>query len=338
MKIKVYFNNCDWNTIPQKIQTIKDFFAPKFQFDIDYLHSNFTNIPFVSVIGSDGSSGTEVTHATDVVDEVWYDKNITSKSLDYDIVILFVSNTDKSGHITSQGIRQDNDQGPIEITIFGGNEYDHAYNQGVDMGDNFAFFCCHEITHALYMIQGGVDNTHKYFYSTDPKQALIEISPNVGRMSLMTRLAKYLGQLMGLYAKQKTGISQKIYDTAFSLIGQYLTLDSSVPKNLNCAQTVSYILKNVGLPIPNKGLSGTIVLNEWLKKHADLVTSPTVGDIIISITQGDNHGHVGIVGKTSIMSNDSATGLLKAYYNLKSWNEFYVKTKKLGTFYYRIRG
>lgn len=172
LKIKFVLNNCDWTTIPQKIQEVKNFYASKFQIEADVFHTTFKNIPFAVTNTLDGSSGAELHGTAEFVHPQWYNNNITSLALAYDMVVFFVSDTDKVGHLTSAGIRADNDQGPVEITLFGGKETDHAYNQGVDMGSSFGFFAIHEIAHGIAMMFKIPDNTHKYFYTSNPKRIL----------------------------------------------------------------------------------------------------------------------------------------------------------------------
>ncbi len=130
--------------------------------------------------------------------------------------------------------------------------------------------------------------------------------------------------------------SQKLYDTALALKGQYLTLDPTVPKIYNCAETISYILKQCGYDMPEKGYAGTIALDNWLKNHCEEIVEPGIGDIVISVTEGNIHGHVGIQGHEAILSNDSQTGTLESYWSLAGWKEFYGKQKKLLVKYYRV--
>ncbi len=130
--------------------------------------------------------------------------------------------------------------------------------------------------------------------------------------------------------------SQKLYDIAFSCIGKHLSLDESVPANFGCAEAVSYILLKYGTVMPDRGIPGTDALNTFCAEHYTEVPTPDVGDIIISITQGTNHGHTGIVGKHAIMSNDSQTGLWQPWWSLPAWIEFYSVQKKLSTKYYRV--
>lgn len=133
--------------------------------------------------------------------------------------------------------------------------------------------------------------------------------------------------------------SQKLYDIALSLKGQYLTLDTTVPKELNCAETMSVILQASGYAMPKKGYAGTVAIHEWLKNNCDELNSADagVGDIIISITQGSIHGHVGILGHDAILSNDSQTGTLESDWSLSGWLGFYQKDQGLVTKYYRLR-
>ena len=131
--------------------------------------------------------------------------------------------------------------------------------------------------------------------------------------------------------------SQRLYDLAVSLLGKTLTLDTSVPANFGCAEAISYVLKEFGYPMPVRGYASTDTLNTWLSQNCIEVDTPLVGDIIISITQGNNHGHTGIIGKETIMSNDSQTGLWEDYWSMTGWQEFYTIGKKLVTKFYRLK-
>lgn len=173
LKIKLILNNCqNWNSIYSKMAEIEEFYSPKFTVEIDFEVTSFTDIPFQKATGSDGSAGFEQIITTEMVEPEWYNQNITVKALAYDMVLFYVPNKDKIGHITSAGLRADNDQGPVELTIFGMNENDRLYQNGVDIGNAFCTMTSHEIAHGLYLMFGGVDNVHKYFYSTYPREIL----------------------------------------------------------------------------------------------------------------------------------------------------------------------
>lgn len=204
IKIKLVFNNCNWTTIDQKVKQIKDFYAPKFNIMCDVVHTQFSNIPFKTVVGLDGSSGVEVHNVTEMVDPLWFNNNITNQALAYDMVLFYVTDKDKNGHVTSAGIRSDSDQGPVELTVFGGNENDHAYNQGVDMGSSFAFFACHEIAHGIAMMFKIPDTVHKHFYTANPKAILNEynLTTNSYIGNVLDRISKAVAYMFSLISKK----------------------------------------------------------------------------------------------------------------------------------------
>jgi hypothetical protein len=146
--------------------------------------------------------------------------------------------------------------------------------------------------------------------------------------------------LLGLLRKkQSVGRIPSLYDTAYSLLGKHLTLNNTVDKNVGCAQATSYVLKKYGAMIPYGGISGTASLYEWLKKNATEVSVPRAGCIIISVTGTGNEsvrGHVGVVGKNSIMSNNSKTGLWDYQWTLSEWLDYYETNGQLLTKYFII--
>lgn len=138
--------------------------------------------------------------------------------------------------------------------------------------------------------------------------------------------------------------SKKIYDTAASCLGQHITLDTSVSADLGCAEAVSYVLKNAGVPgLPTRGIAGTAALYTWLCSSGqfDEPTQPLPGDIIISPTGAPTarfaHGHVGIVAKHGILSNNSYTGKFDEALNLDSWRDFFQVRGGFPIYYFRWR-
>ena len=135
-----------------------------------------------------------------------------------------------------------------------------------------------------------------------------------------------------------------LYYTAKSLLGQHLTLDESVPKELGCAQAVSYVLKATGCSVPKKGIPGTAGIKAWCDKNATPLNGPEVGCIIVSVTEGERHGHTGCVARYDymypddfgIMSNDSRTGLWEVNWCLEEWKVYYEYKLGLSTYYYRV--
>jgi hypothetical protein len=343
MKISFIVNHNTWGSIDQKVKNICSFFST-IALEPTVVHTYFDYIPFVTVPTSDGHQGsTDTVGTAETISTAWYELNIVPLAPQADIIVFCISDDDKKGHITPAGIDDKN-----HIIIFGQKENDRAYVNGVDVGNDFELFCMHEISHALYSRLGKPDRTHEFFYAGNPKGVL----PDFVQKSLIETILDSIRLLFSkpLNDQSKKEIvkletqldpllptnSQKLYDLSYSLIGHHLSLNDAIPASFGCAQAVSYVLKEFGAPIPSKGIDGTVDLSKWLKDNCTSVSKPDLGDIIISVTQGDNHGHVGIVGKNAIMSNDSQTGLWQPFWSLPAWITFYQGQKKLVTQFYKI--
>lgn len=162
-------------------------------------------------------------------------------------------------------------------------------------------------------------------------------------LDLMKNMLLFLSRQVTMLPQSTQTITvtpqQRLYDLAMSLKGQYLTLDTSVSKQFNCCECASYIFKEFGLPIPARGIAGTIKMNEWLKLNfVEIQESDfSVGDILIFITQGNVHGHIFINGHNAMLSNDSDTGTLQSYWTFNGALQYYRGTKKLVTKFYRLK-
>lgn len=143
---------------------------------------------------------------------------------------------------------------------------------------------------------------------------------------------------------KKKDMRKDIYETAKSLLGRHLTLDQDVPKSVGCGQAFSFLMKACGYPIPRNGIAGTIGCNEWLKDNAVEISEPEQGAIIVSITEGNTHGHIGCIAKYDymfpddwgIMSNDSDSGLWEVNWDYTNWRNYYSYKLGLQTKYYKL--
>lgn len=129
----------------------------------------------------------------------------------------------------------------------------------------------------------------------------------------------------------------KIYNEAKACLGKHITLNPTVPDDVNCAESVSFILKNSGVTgFPAGGIAGTASLYTWLANSPKFkrIEAPEQGAIIVSPTGSGLHlveGHTGICGafglqfpnEYGILSNDSDTGLFSEKWNLLTWWEYY---------------
>lgn len=210
LKVLFVFNRITWITILPKIEEIKNFFSRKVELLVDIQYTNFRYIPFETVETLDGTGhqdGVDAKGHTETVQDRWLDINIVPMAKGYDIVVFCISEGDKTGHITSAGIRGDRSQGPVECVIFGGDENYRTYINNIDTGNSFVVFTCHEISHAIYMILALPDNTHKYFYSGQSAGVLQDFEfpmPNaVDRVSIIKKLIALYQQLLSLITKKE---------------------------------------------------------------------------------------------------------------------------------------
>lgn len=131
-----------------------------------------------------------------------------------------------------------------------------------------------------------------------------------------------------------------IFTIAKSCLNTHITLDDTVPAELGCAEAVSYVLLKAGFTgLPAAGIAGTAALYAWLQSNFTQVQTPLPGDVIISPTgyssKGSAHGHVGIVAKFGVLSNDSDTGLFLEKYTLDTWKQYFGTIEGFPTFYFR---
>lgn len=205
MKITFLFNDNNWQSIDEKMSEIRAFFAPlDTPFTFDCVKTSLIGIPFVpvSIIGGiDNTAGTTTT-----VDPKWFETNISQFHPTSDIIMLCLSQNDVSASRTSIGIMQGKIGTSVQCCIFGINENDHAYVSGVDQGNSFVLFACHEISHALYLLQQKKDNTHAYFYTGQPAKVIPELQTNFSKLKT---LLNYYIQLLSLYRQEQTIMNQK---------------------------------------------------------------------------------------------------------------------------------
>ena len=139
----------------------------------------------------------------------------------------------------------------------------------------------------------------------------------------------------------QTPNSIKLYEMAASCLGKFL-----VPKGYDpmygCAIAVNSVYKRAfGIEIG--GDASTYNLLQALIKSENFkeVTIPLPGDIIMCATGTQpatsplKHGHVGIVAKYGILSNNSANGVWSENYTLGTWMERYVTIGQFPVRYFR---
>lgn len=134
--------------------------------------------------------------------------------------------------------------------------------------------------------------------------------------------------------------SDKIYAIAKSCLGKDLCGNVNIA--YGCAETVNSIVEAaIGQPIG--GGSSTYLMYQCLLTQSQRfvkVETPVTGDIVISpsgySTKNVLNGHVGIVGKEGILSNNSANGLLQEDYTLESWTDYFQDLEGFPVYYFHV--
>ena len=126
----------------------------------------------------------------------------------------------------------------------------------------------------------------------------------------------------------------KIYEIAKNCLGKNFATNDQ----LGCAETVNAVVK-LALGFEVGGGPSTQAMFEALKYSNTFkqVIDPICGDIILSPTGQGNypHGHVGIVAKYGVLSNDSNSGKLAEKFTLDSWKNYFQAKGGFPVLFYR---
>lgn len=129
-----------------------------------------------------------------------------------------------------------------------------------------------------------------------------------------------------------TDNSKKLYTMAASLLGQVLGSDNAADGYgaFACAESVNAVaMKAFGKPIGGGASTSAMLAALYDTTRFVEVLGPLPGDIIIcatgtSIYGANFHGHVGIVAKYGILSNNSEDGKFEEDYTLETWKESFT--------------
>lgn len=145
----------------------------------------------------------------------------------------------------------------------------------------------------------------------------------------------------------QTANGTKLYNTAKGLLGQILAADNAADGYgmYGCAESVNAVaVRALGHAIgggASVAAMYTILLDTSRFTPIANVTEALPGDICICVTGtstlGTNlHGHVGVVGVTWNMSNDSETATWEANYTRTSWETSFA-ARGFTTHYFRVK-
>lgn len=135
--------------------------------------------------------------------------------------------------------------------------------------------------------------------------------------------------------------AQKLYDTAFKCIGRDMSPKDLAPDSLACVESLRGVIKEAFGYDVAPGVLNTVGLDTALSKDTRFTpieeSDMSVGDIIVALSTNTTHGHCGIRGKTTYMSNDSSTGRWTANYNIPNWDLVFKGTLGLINHCYRVK-
>lgn len=162
-------------------------------------------------------------------------------------------------------------------------------------------------------------------------------------------LYEYLSSIITNQAFQgeimQTENGQKLYDTAASFLDKQVAPMNAADKYgvLACAVTVNLLAEKAWGAQIGGGYS-TAAMWEFLKDQtkfqAVAISSTLPGDLVISPTGSATNarlknGHVGVIAKYGILSNNSETGTLTEAFDLVSWQAYFTTYGGLPTLCYR---
>lgn len=176
LNLLVVLNNSPWSSLPQKLQRLKEWYAPRVDFKIDAAHTSFETIPFQPSF----DNGTGFYR----VDDAWYEQNIASLALGkYDVVLFVVPWKQWKKDNNAWGYKTYTTNGLVETQIACDENrvmyFKNPTGKMDDLGNNVddAFFhqARHEIMHGMYFLTGQIDNTHKWVIEEKLEFALEEL-------------------------------------------------------------------------------------------------------------------------------------------------------------------
>jgi hypothetical protein len=179
-----------WASLEAKIAAIKAFYAPVCDLNITLGPSKLTP-QFAPYEPSSG--GTSVYR----VDEAWYEANVSPLAQGADIVMFVVPPSDHPNVVTLMGLDYYQEGKMGETTVFS-DETSHVYVAGVDQGETFVNYACHELSHHFYGLLAKTDNTHPNFYGGTPEKVLADFDFNERQLEWYQLLIQKLEQEIGL--------------------------------------------------------------------------------------------------------------------------------------------
>lgn len=284
-KVLVAANNTPWASWPDKIASLKTFFAPIATLDIDIVHTSFGVVPFVTFVPS-GTQYEAIGSVVEQVDPTWYKNSITPLARGYDISLLVLSETQWPLMDCVRGTTQVGIPAPVPCQI-GADENEAVYQGGIMLFATAIHYMEHELCHALFSLGGtpfANDTTHYWDFSQknlpgvlpDIKFNPMEPTPTAENPDVLypdwsTQKRAYhntrvLCDLAGLTVDQKNLICQCIYQESQFIIG--------IIGKPNSNGTIDYGICQFNNGVNAKGIPLWIGPGAYFASKEEVLTNP----------------------------------------------------------------
>ena len=168
MKVLLLANNLKWKSLQQKVDSLKQYFAPALDIQIEIQNISVKKFDWFEVVNRDGVTVNEINRD--------YMERLHTTFSGYDVIVLAMDKKAWKGGLHQGYFVTINGKHCIAL---GSNENEeYRYNFKAFDGGKFFNLLRHELYHAIYTIQGKLDRTHYHFERGKLDDALIEITSN----------------------------------------------------------------------------------------------------------------------------------------------------------------
>lgn len=172
LRMQIVANNISW-PLDGKLNELRNWFYSqsdkKLIMNIDVNHTQYKDVPFIQ---HEAGAAAGNSQSYQMVDPAWYDKNISSKAKNYDLVLFLLPIAEWPNQVVA-GWRTDHDNGPVELQLRA-DEIERSYSQGYPVSA-FVDLTRHEVVHAMFMMSGQEDLTHEYYYGAKFDQVVYKV-------------------------------------------------------------------------------------------------------------------------------------------------------------------
>lgn len=215
---------------------------------------------------------------------------------------------------------------------------------GPSWGDKGYGYMSREVFNRLMGISGTFLYIQRNWDQTDIPSIRFDLIEFV--MDLLRRFKKpATPELIDKIVPSGKSKQERFYEYAKSKLGIDVSPRDIAPDRLACAESLNEVVRGFfGNPIGENLVSTKILFDKLCEdeRFYQVANSQVLpGDISIAVTgestNGSPHGHCGVWGKETVMSNDSDTGKWSAHYTKDAWVKVFAGTLGFPLHTFRLR-